>query len=85
MATLPLSHVKAHLSEVIRSVRDGRETVVITVDGEPAAELRPVGARLRDLTLEELAMDAALVDALGRIPRPDDPPDAVSLVLEGRR
>lgn len=84
-SSFPLSYVKAHLSEVVRAVRDGRETVIITVDGEPAVELRPARARPRDLTLEEIAMDAALVEALARIPRPDDPPDGVALVLTGRR
>jgi prevent-host-death family protein len=35
-----LYDAKAHLSALVRQVREGR-TVVITVHGEPVAELRP--------------------------------------------
>ncbi|MCC6929279.1 MAG: type II toxin-antitoxin system prevent-host-death family antitoxin [Gemmatimonadaceae bacterium] len=52
-----LYDAKAKLSALVRQVREGR-TIVITVHGEPAAELRPIerGARKQSLAerVEEL-------------------------------
>jgi prevent-host-death family protein len=53
--TYSLYEAKAKLSAIIRQVREGRH-VVVTVHGEPVAEIRPVGPETRDL--------AARVDAL---------------------
>ena len=41
-----LSDAKAKLSALVRQAREGR-TILITVLGEPAAELRPKCGRLR--------------------------------------
>jgi len=83
--SLNLSAAKAGLSEVVRSVRRTGESVVITVDGEPAARIVPIGADPRRLTAAEVATVRALMDALARIPRPSEPFDAVGLLAEGRR
>ncbi len=83
--SLNLSAAKAGLSEVVRRVRRTGETVVITVDGEPAARIGPIEEKPRHLTAREVATVRALMDALARIPRPTEPFDAVAAVAEGRR
>jgi prevent-host-death family protein len=80
-----LSSAKAALSEIVRSVRRTGSSVVITVDGEPAARIGAVEAEPRRLTVAERATVRALMDAVGRIPRPADAFDAVALVADGRR
>jgi len=83
--SLNLSAAKAGLSEVVRRVRRTGETVVITVDGEPAARITPIEDEPRHLTAREIATVRALMDALARIPRPSEPFDAVVVVAQGRR
>jgi prevent-host-death family protein len=83
--SLKLSAAKAGFSEVVRRVRRTGETVVITVDGEPAARIVPIEDTPRQLTATEIATVRALMDALARIPRPSEPFDAVVAVTEGRR
>lgn len=48
--TYSLYEAKAKLSAIVRRVREGH-TVVVTVHGEPAVEIRPVPAKAQ--TLEE--------------------------------
>jgi prevent-host-death family protein len=83
--SLNLSAAKAGLSEVVRTVRRSRESVVITVDGEPAVRIVPIEADERGLSAAEVATVRALMDAVARIPRPAGTFDAVELVREGRR
>ncbi|MFN2377376.1 MAG: type II toxin-antitoxin system prevent-host-death family antitoxin [Candidatus Binatia bacterium] len=83
--SLNLSAVKAGLSEVVRTVRRTGQSVVITVDGEPAARIAPIEGEPRRLTAAEIATVRALMDGLARIPRPSEPFDAVAAVAEGRR
>lgn len=47
-----LYNAKAKLSALIRQVREGR-TIIITVHGEPAAELRPIEKGTRKQSLAE--------------------------------
>ena len=47
-----LYEAKAKLSALVKQVREGR-TVIITVHGQPAAELRPIDASARPQTLDE--------------------------------
>jgi prevent-host-death family protein len=47
-----LYDAKARLSALVRQVREGR-TFIITVHGEPVAELRPIDRSQRRETLEE--------------------------------
>lgn len=47
-----LYEAKAKLSALVREVREGG-SIVITVHGEPVAELRPVGPEPTHQTLEE--------------------------------
>ena len=47
-----LYDAKAKLSALIRQVREGR-TIVITVHGEPAAELRPIDRTTRKQTIAD--------------------------------
>ncbi|HEX4403529.1 MAG TPA: type II toxin-antitoxin system prevent-host-death family antitoxin [Polyangia bacterium] len=82
---MTLTSVKAALSEVVRSVRRTGTPVVITVDGEPAARIETVAPESRRMTRSEVATARALMDAIGRIPRPRSSFDAVALVNDGRR
>lgn len=83
--SLPLSAAKAKFSEVIRAVRQSGEPVVITVDGEPAAQIAPVAGPLRELSASEVATVRSLMWAIARIPRSNEPFDALAAVTEGRR
>lgn len=47
-----LYEAKARLSALVRQVKEGR-SVIITVHGVPAAELRPVDQTARTQTLDE--------------------------------
>ncbi|WP_310572202.1 type II toxin-antitoxin system prevent-host-death family antitoxin [Gemmatimonas sp.] len=47
-----LYEAKAKLSALVKQVREGR-TVIITVHGQPAAELRPIDPATRPQTLDE--------------------------------
>jgi prevent-host-death family protein len=71
--TYSLYEAKARLSAIIRQVREGRH-VVVTVRGEPVAEIRPVVREARDLAvrLERLAERGVLVrgERSGRALRP---------------
>ena len=80
-----LSSVKSGLSEIVRKVRSTGESIVITVDGEPAARIAPILPEPRRLTRAEIATVRTLIDALARIPRPEHAFDAVALVTDGRR
>jgi prevent-host-death family protein len=80
-----LSLVKSSLSEVVRSVRRSGASVIITVDGEPAARIEPISEEPRELTASEAATVQALLGALTRIPQSTDPFDATVLLAEGRR
>jgi prevent-host-death family protein len=83
--TAPLSEVKTRLSEFIRTVRRTGESIVVTVDGEPAACIVPIEDGARTLTPAEIATERALLDAIARIAWAPDPFDAVALVQEARR
>ncbi len=84
-AVISLTDAKAHLSEVVRSVRNRREEMIITVDGEPAARLVPVEPAPRALTAAEVSTARALLASLSRIARVESEFDAVQLIGEGRR
>jgi len=56
MDRYPLYDAKAKLSALVRQVREGR-SVVITVHGEPVAELRPYEAPSHPQTLAERIAD----------------------------
>ena len=84
---------KARLSALVRQVREGR-SVVITVHGEPVAELRPYQKPARPQTLaeriEELTARGEIIPA--RV-KPGDPrafpvgkkvPGALKRFLDGR-
>jgi prevent-host-death family protein len=60
--TYSLYEAKAKLSSIIRQVREGRH-VVVTVHGEPVAEIRPISPGAKDLAtrVDELADRGVLV------------------------
>jgi len=51
-----LSEAKAKLSEYVRLAQENGETITITVDARPAAELRAVAKSARNLTASEVVM-----------------------------
>lgn len=62
--TYSLYEAKAKLSAIIRRVREGRR-VLVTVHGEPVAEIRPVEQHAGDLTarLERLLESRIVIPA----------------------
>ncbi|HEV2641963.1 MAG TPA: type II toxin-antitoxin system prevent-host-death family antitoxin [Candidatus Elarobacter sp.] len=60
--TYSLYEAKARLSAIVRQVREGH-SVVITVHGEPAVEIRPIAARREgtQARLDRLAERGVLV------------------------
>jgi prevent-host-death family protein len=67
-----LSEAKARLSSLVRRVREGR-SIIITVHGVPAAELRPIDASIRPQTLKERL--AELTERGGIVPARRSPRD----------
>jgi prevent-host-death family protein len=60
-ATLPLAHIKSHLSEVVDRVENEHERVVLTRNGKPAAVLiSPEDLAAIEDTLEILSDPAAV-------------------------
>lgn len=55
---------KAHLSALVRQVRESGQTFVITVHGEPVAELRPIERTEKPQTLAERIAE---LEAMGAI------------------
>jgi antitoxin YefM len=61
--TLPLSEIKAHLSEVVDRVEEHHERVTLTRNGKPAAVLiSPVELEALEDTLELLSDPSALAE-----------------------
>lgn len=83
--TLPLSEAKANLSKVVRDVRSTGASVLITVDGEPAARVEPVARAARPLSEVEISTYRALSRGIVRDLLDAEPFDAVDLIREGRR
>ena len=69
--TFSLYDAKARFSAIIRRVREGHR-VVVTVHGEPVAEIRPIERRPAGLAqrLDQLADHGVLVRPAAGAPRP---------------
>ncbi len=61
---------KAKLSALVRQVRESGQTFVITVHGEPVAELRPIEKVERKQTLEERVAELTKLGAIKPSGRP---------------
>jgi prevent-host-death family protein len=77
-----LYEAKARLSSLVRQVREGR-SVIITVHGVPAAELRPIDPTTRPQTLDERLADLEARGLLVRSGR--SPKDANAFPIGPRR
>jgi prevent-host-death family protein len=80
--------LKNRASEIVREVRETQASYVVTVRGEPVAELRPLGAKtIRERREEAVDQVMAEVEDLARrISRAwKSPQSAVELVEEQRR
>ncbi len=70
---ISLYQAKAKLSALVRQVREGR-SIIITLHGEPAAELRPIDRAARRPSLDERLAQLELRGGLERASRaPSDP------------
>src|ERR1700730_16427592 len=83
-----LRELKNRASEIVREVREGRASYVVTLRGEPVAELRPLaGGDIRARREQEIAEVMQEVERLSqRIGRAwKSPKSGVELVEEQRR
>ena len=88
-----LYEAKARLSALVRQVREG-QTIVITVHGVPAAELRPIDPERKAQSLEHRLAELETMGLLTpATTKPSDPdafpigehvPGALRRFLEGR-
>jgi len=83
--TFSVSAAASRFSEIVRGVCQTGESVLITVDGEPAVQIVPIEPQPRNLTAAEMDTVRALMDAVLRVSRPLDQFNVVGLVGEGRR
>lgn len=74
---ISLYEAKAKLSALVRQVREGR-SIIITIHGEPAAELRPVDRSARQQSLEERLAELELRGGVERAKRAPSDPQAFS-------
>lgn len=77
-----LYDAKAKLSALVRQVREGR-SVIITVHGKPAAELRAIDESARPQSLEERLAELDSRRAIVRASR--KPRDAAAFPIGARR
>ncbi len=90
MRTIPLSQLKARLSEQIRLVKHG-EHILVTDRGRPVAELRPVTGEVGPEALEDLVRTGLVrrghgdVDRVLALPRSSDPEGRVLQALLAER
>lgn len=93
MRRVPITELKARLSEHLEAVKAGEE-IVVTDRGRPVARLTPVtgegqdDARIAELVRASLARPplAPLSDGFWTLPRPADPEGrALQILLEERR
>ncbi|HVT56839.1 MAG TPA: type II toxin-antitoxin system prevent-host-death family antitoxin [Thermoanaerobaculia bacterium] len=80
--------LKNRASEIVREVREAQATYLVTVRGEPVAELRPLPAKsIREHRQEEVENVMREIDELARrIGRAwNSPKTSVELVEEQRR
>ena len=82
---MTLTEAKARFSEVVRSVRQSRTPLIVTVDGEPAVAITPMMGTTARLDARQIRIVRALEDAILRMPKQGDEFDAVELVRDGRR
>lgn len=86
--TYSIYEAKAHLSAIVRRVREGH-AVVVTVHGEPVAEIRPLVQRGESLaarmkTLQERGLLVPQGTRTRRIPRLARRPGALQRFLDER-
>jgi prevent-host-death family protein len=70
---------KAQLSALVRQVRESGQTFVITVHGEPAAELRPIEPVARHQTFEERIAELTALGAIIPAARKPSDPEAFKM------
>jgi prevent-host-death family protein len=75
-----LYDAKAHLSRIVRQVREGGGSVVITVHGEPAVEIRPYTPPPMDIEARWAALEAN-----GVVSRPTARPSDAPWKTVGKR
>jgi prevent-host-death family protein len=77
-----LDDAKAKVSDLVREVQQGR-TVIITLNGKPVAELRPIDVALRTQTLDDRLAELQSRRAITNVRR--QPRDAGAFPIGARR
>jgi prevent-host-death family protein len=80
-----LTEAKAKLSEYVRLAQEEGETITITVDQRPAAELRAVAKTGRELTPAEILMIEAFTDKMCAEADDGEPFNVLQLMEDVRR
>ena len=80
-----LSEAKAKLSEYVRLAQEMGETITITVDQRPAAELRAVARHTRELTAAEVVMTEAFSELMCAKAKDTEPFSVLDLLEDQRR
>lgn len=80
-----LSEVKARLSEFIRLSRSKGETIVITVDSLPAAELRAISPTDRQLSPSDILLVDSFIEKMQLKDSQQKPYSALELIKRDRR
>lgn len=83
--TLALAQAKAHLSQVVRTVRETKRTITVTVGGKPAVRIVPIEPEVRRMTQEEVEEFMARHERIVALTADMEPFDAVELIRDGRR
>jgi prevent-host-death family protein len=82
---VPIYKAQAQLSQLVKQVRDEKHSIIITVDGVPAAELQPVRALPAPLSASDVTIYKSLVHAIQKEMKNHSPFSAVELINDGRR
>ena len=80
-----LSEAKAKLSEYVRLAQEMGETITITVDQRPAAELRAVAKLTHKLSAAEVVMTEAFSELMCSKSEDQEPFDVLDLMEDQRR
>jgi prevent-host-death family protein len=84
-STFPLAAAKARFSEVVRTVRQTGRPITVTVNGEPAVQIRPVRDEPQAMTQAEADEYARRHAEIVALTAAMEPFDAVALIRDGRR
>jgi prevent-host-death family protein len=77
--TYSIYEAKARFSEIVRLVREERQTVTLSYHGRPVAEIRPL-----EVDTDPVAIRLKKLEATGAVQRPKSPSRAFKPVVRRR-